>query len=124
MFLVIDQFAKQITDRLREEFPDCRFVAAVDSQAKGTAFGEARGLFAFGPSFDDGVIRRMPRLEWLQFLSSGTDTLASLPSLGKNVIVTSCHGIHGSPVSEMAMVHMLTLSHDVRRIMADQSRGH
>jgi len=120
-FLIIDQYADQYRQRLSAAFPDCRFVAVLDSAAPEIDFAAVRALFAFGPAFDDAVVQRLTNLQWIQFLSSGTDTLARLPSLDPKVIVTSCHGIHGPAVSEMAMVHMLTLSHDVRRILKDQS---
>jgi D-2-hydroxyacid dehydrogenase (NADP+) len=121
-FLIIDQYAEQYRQRLSAAFPDRSFVAVPDAGVPGIDFGTVQGLFAFGPAFDDGIVRRLVNLQWIQFLSSGTDTLSRLPSLDPRVIVTSCHGIHGPAVSEMAMVHMLTLSHDVRRILKDQEQ--
>jgi phosphoglycerate dehydrogenase-like enzyme len=69
----------------------------------------------------DGLFQKAQKLEWLQFLSSGTDAVLRLPSLGRDVVVTSSHGVHGPPVSEMAFLQMMALARDFKRIARNQA---
>ena len=71
-FLIIDQYAEQYRQRLSAAFSDRLFVAVPDAGAPGIDFDAVQGLFAFGPAFDDEIIRRLASLQWIQFLSSGT----------------------------------------------------
>ncbi len=50
-----------------------------------------------------GLLAAMPGLEWVQALTTGTDTLAGL-----GVTVTSARGIHGPQMAELALVLMLS----------------
>ncbi len=115
--LIIDKEADEHRVRLLAALPGLE-IDAVPTPAEAVgAIGDATALFAFASGLNDALVAQARRLEWLQFLSSGTDALLRLPSLGRDVVVTSCHGIHGPPVSEMVLLHMLALARDVPRLM-------
>ncbi len=121
--LVVEQFAGQFHDRIAEKYPQLEVRLATTDAAAPALVSDVSALFAFGPSLNEDLIRKGGELEWLQFLSSGTDALSRLPSLSPNVVVTSCHGVHGPSVSEMAFLHMLVLARDYARIRRNQDRG-
>lgn len=120
--LVVEQFASQFRDRIAEKFPQVEVRLATTDAAAPAQAGDVSALFAFRPSLNEDLIQKAAKLEWLQFLSSGTDAIARLPSLAKHVVVTSCHGVHGPSVSEMAFLHMLVLARDYARIRRNQDR--
>lgn len=121
MLLIIDQFAEDYRSGITQVFPDLPILTVTRKEELPEELSRFRALVAFGPSFDDTLVQRMPDLVWIQFLSSGTDSLASLASLRADAIVTCCHGIHGPAVSEMAILHMLVLLRNVRRLIGSQA---
>jgi phosphoglycerate dehydrogenase-like enzyme len=121
--LIIEQFAEQYRARISATHPEFEVRIVSHTRDAGSKIADAAALFGFGPSFDDDLIQRAQQLEWIQFLSSGTDALSRLPSLRPEVVVTSTHGVHGPSVSEMAFLHMLTLARNYALIRRNQDRG-
>jgi phosphoglycerate dehydrogenase-like enzyme len=113
----------QYRDRLQAAFPQLK-IDVVDHRSKvGPYIGETDALITFTPMMSDEVVRNAPRLRWIQTLGTGVDNLVDLPSLGKNVVVTNIHGIHGAPVSEAALCTMLALARGLPRSVRAQDRG-
>lgn len=65
------------------------------------------------------VFGRMPRLRWVQLISTGTDNVAEHLG-GTGVALTNAHGLHGRQMSEAAICAMLTLSRDIPRVIRNQ----
>ena len=80
-------------------------------------------LLCFSPPMADHVVRDAPRLKWIQALGTGVDNIIDLPSLGKEVLVTNVHGIHGPPVSEATIAYMLSLARDLPRATRAQNEN-
>jgi phosphoglycerate dehydrogenase-like enzyme len=78
-------------------------------------------LMAFGPQVRTDFFKNAPKLKWVFSLGTGTDGITDSPWLGKDAVVTAVRGIHGAPISEMAMLMMLALTRDLRRI--ERQRG-
>ena len=68
------------------------------------------------------VVNKMPKLRWIQALTTGTDHLLTL-NLSKDIVVTSGRGIHGPQMSEMAFLYMLSHFRDIRRLLANQAQA-
>jgi phosphoglycerate dehydrogenase-like enzyme len=73
-------------------------------------------LMAFGPQVRKDFFQDTPGLKWVHSLGTGTDGITDSPYLGKDVIVTATRGIHGAPISELAILSMLAFARDFRRI--------
>jgi phosphoglycerate dehydrogenase-like enzyme len=58
----------------------------------------------------------------VQALGTGVDGITDQPGLRKEVLVTNMHGFHGGPVSEAALMGMLSLARDLPRSMRLQGR--
>lgn len=60
----------------------------------------------------DELIKKASKLQWIQCMVTGMDYFLNLPSLRKDVILTSARGIHGPQMSELALLFMLALNRD------------
>jgi len=114
---------RQYFERLREAFPQVR-VDMVDHHSKVDPYiGAADVLITFGVQVAPHVFDKAKRLKWVQALGTGVDGIVDQPALGKDVVVTNMHGVHGGPVSEAALAAMLALARDLPRSMRLQ-RAH
>ena len=77
-------------------------------------------LMTFSPFMADHVLQDAPRLRWIQVLGSGVDGVINLPSLRREVLVTSGRGVQAAPVSEAALSLMFALSRELPRMVANQ----
>lgn len=69
------------------------------------------------------LFARMPRLRWVQLISTGIDNVAEHLT-GRGVALTNAHGLHGRQMSEAAICAMLTLSRDIPRVVRNQQVRH
>ena len=69
------------------------------------------------------LFANMPRLRWVQLISTGTDNVAEHLA-GTGVALTNAHGLHGRQMSEAAICAMLTLSRDIPRVIRNQDARH
>jgi D-2-hydroxyacid dehydrogenase (NADP+) len=88
----------------------------VDHHAKVDPYiGAAEVLVTFGPMMANHVFEKAKRLKWIQALGTGVDGITDQPGLRREVLVTNMHGFHGGPVSEAALMAMLSLARDLPR---------
>src|SRR4030042_1416346 len=105
--LILDPHGEEYQKALELEFPEL-FIRACKTEGEVGGFIEkTRILLTFNIS--DELIQKAVKLEWIQALGTGVDSIVSLPSLPKGVLVTSTRGIHGPQMSELAMLLMLAL---------------
>ena len=99
-------------------------VRYVHSIADASPFlAETEILVTLGPHLGDDaahLFAQMPRLRWVQVISTGTDNVAE-HLRGTSVTLTNAHGLHGRQMSEAAICAMLTLSRDMARVLRNQS---
>ena len=80
---------------------------------------DTRALLAMPYLLTRELIAAMPRLEWIQALTSGIDALTPL-DIDPAIPVTTARGIHGEQISELIFLYMLALTRDLRGILARQ----
>lgn len=88
----------------------------------GPFLAETEIMVTLGPHLGcdaASMFARMPRLRWVQLISTGTDNVAEHLS-GTGVALTNAHGLHGRQMSEAAICAMLTLSRDIPRVIRNQ----
>jgi D-2-hydroxyacid dehydrogenase (NADP+) len=109
---------------LRERF--AVNIAVVDHHSKLAPLIETTDvLMSFGAPLGpnaDALLGRAARLKWIQCLGTGLDNIIDLPSLRREVILTSLRGIHGTAVSEAIFLAMLALTRDLPRSLRAQQR--
>jgi phosphoglycerate dehydrogenase-like enzyme len=80
----------------------------------------ARAEVLFATRIPPDVVKRAPRLRWIQFTSAGVDHLWQ-PSLGEaGVAVTTTRGIHALPLGEFAMSCVLLFEKGLPRMLRSQ----
>ncbi len=70
----------------------------------------------------DELLKQAVNLKWIQALTTGVNYIINRPSLRKEVIVTSCRGIHGPQMSEMAFLLMLALNRNFPQVVRNQDQ--
>lgn len=122
--LIVDHYFSQDYHRaLASVFPELDIASGARFADMGHALADTEAVFALGHLFNDELVARMPRLRWIQALTTGTDAILGLTTLRPGVLVTSARGIHAPQMSEMAFIHMLALTHQLPRMLRNQDRG-
>ena len=109
---------------LEEKYPDLNtqvFNLSNRGEAKA-ALADADILFAFGASLKKDFFEHAPRLKWVHAMGTGVDGIVDSKHISKDVIVTSTRGIHGPPMSEAAIMYMLTMARNFRRTLDQQQQ--
>lgn len=97
-----------------------RDVVATSNRAEALArASEATILIAKAQDISAELVGAMPRLGWIQALTTGVDPLLAL-KLPSSVLVTSARGIHGPQMAELSILLMMSLSRDFPRLLANQ----
>jgi phosphoglycerate dehydrogenase-like enzyme len=119
--LVIETFADIYAQRLRAELDGVAIHTAQSAAEVAADLASIDVLVSFGISVNDDLVRRMTRLAWIQSLAAGVDHFLACPSLSPETIVTSARGIHGPAMRETVAFFMLSLAHNVPRLVRDQA---
>ena len=97
-------------------------IAVVSSLDQAPAdLSAVRALITQPPMVTRQLLQRMPRLEWLQALTAGVDSLNGM-DLG-NITLTNMGGVHAPQMSELAFIFMFTFARDLRAVFARQARA-
>ncbi|MBW1915799.1 MAG: D-2-hydroxyacid dehydrogenase [Deltaproteobacteria bacterium] len=103
--LISAPFAEEAKGILESKFPGLK-IYAVARMAEAVDFIDSIDImFTLGVS--DDLMKRAEKLQWIQSMISGMDSILELPSLKKDIILTSARGIHGPQMSELALLLML-----------------
>ncbi len=118
--LILDPFARDLERVLEPKFPEVSIHAVTGEEEIGDFVKQTDILLTLRVS--DEVIRKASRLQWIQARTAGVDAILNLPSLRKDVLVTSTRGIHGPQMSEMAVLLMLALNRNLPRVIRNQDQ--
>jgi phosphoglycerate dehydrogenase-like enzyme len=106
---------------LQETFPDLNAKVFNNRDEAKAAVAEADIVMAFGASLRKNFFDHAPRLKWVHAMGTGVDGIVD-SNIGRHVLVTSTRGIHGTPMSEAAIMFMLTLARNFRRTLDQQQQ--
>lgn len=112
--------AADFAARVQGEFPGLDVYASNDRAAALQNLGDAQAIIGHHFQFDEDLLRRAPRLRWIQSLTTGTDAILKLHNLPRDVLVTSTRGMHGPQMSELVFLHMLALNRNYPRMLQNQ----
>lgn len=107
---------------LQAKDPAITATVTLSYQEAKAAVAEAEMFFGFGANLKRDFFEVSPKLKWVHALGTGMDGITDSPYLAKDVLVTSTRGIHGEPMSEAAIMFMLTMARDFRRTMDQQEQ--
>ena len=114
--------AEYFRDVLAPEFPEATIRVAHNEQEALAVCENSDAIAAMAHFIPATVVNKMPKLHWIQALTTGTDHLLTL-TLPKDIIVTSARGIHGPQMSEIAFLYMLSHFRDIRSFLKNQSQA-
>lgn len=120
--LIIEEFAEYYKSKIEEAFPHLEIEAAIDEDFAEQFIQQAQILIAIKAS--DDLINKAENLQWIQSLISGTDFFTKLPSLNKDVLITSSRGIHGPQMAETTCLLMLALNRNLSANLKNQESKH
>jgi phosphoglycerate dehydrogenase-like enzyme len=118
--LILDQRAKEFEKGLRPKFPEISIHAATKEEEVGDFIEKTDILLTI--KISDGLIKKASKLQWIHAVTTGVDYLVNLPSLRKEVLMTSSRGIHGPQMSEMAFLLMLALNRNFPQVVQNQAQ--
>lgn len=118
--LILDPIAEDYKKSLDPKFPELSIDAFAEEGEIGDVIEKIDILMAI--KISDGLLRKASNLKWIQAKTTGVDQILSLPSLKKDILVTSTRGIHGPQVSEMAFLLMLALNRDLPLMIRNQDK--
>lgn len=118
--LILEQLAEEYKKALGPKFPEVVIHAVRKEEEVGKFIEQADILLAIRIS--DELLKRASKLQWIHALTTGVDYIVNLPSLKREMIITSTRGIHGPQVSEMAFLLMLALNRNLPQVIRNQDR--
>lgn len=119
--LVLEQRAEEYKKALSPKFPEVIIQAATIEEEVGKFIEQTDILLTIRISNE--LLRKASKLQWIHALTTGVDYIVNLPSLRKEIIITSTRGIHGPQVSEMAFLLMLALNRDFPEVVRNQDKN-
>ena len=119
--LISDHEAGEYKKALAPIFPEIEF-HAVTREADIQDHVEKMDVLVTVYRVSDELLKQAVKLQWIQVMTAGVNYILDRPSLKKEIIVTSCRGIHGPQMSEMAVLLMLALNRDFPQIVRNQDR--
>ena len=119
--LIVCPEPQAYTSRLQPLFPEVQFatVATMNAAEAMEHYPVADAVVAFGRGFTRECLAKAERLKWFQCLITGTDHLTPILA-GSDIVLTNARGIHGPQMAEMAILHMMALSRNVRQLVSNQ----
>ena len=118
--LILNQSADAYKKALAPKFPELSIHAVAKEEEIGNFIEKMDILLTIRIS--DNLIKKASKLKWIQALTTGVDYIIHLPSLRKEVLITSARGIHGPQMSEMALLLMLALNRNFPQIIRNQDQ--
>lgn len=118
--LILQQFAEVFREKLASKFQEISIHAFSNEEDIGDLIKEIDILLAVECSAE--LIENALNLRWIQAMTSGVDQFINLPSLRKEVLLTTTHGVHGPQMSEMALLLMLALNRNFAQIVRNQAQ--
>jgi phosphoglycerate dehydrogenase-like enzyme len=119
--LIVSPEPEAYVSKLRPAFPDVQFatVATRDAADAMEHYPIADAVVAFGRGFTKECLAKAERMKWFQCLITGTDHLTPILA-GSGIVLTNARGIHGPQMTEMAILHMMAVSRNVRQLVSNQ----
>jgi phosphoglycerate dehydrogenase-like enzyme len=118
--LILNPSAADYEKALKPKFPQLSIHAAAREEEIRDLIEKIDILFTIRIS--DHLIKKASNLKWIQVMITGVDYIINLPSLRKEVLITSARGIHGPQMSEMAFLLMLALNRNFPQVIRNQDQ--
>lgn len=119
----LPEWSDRYVAQLSAEFPDHRFRAAYTAEDAMRLAPEAEVFIGIGPKVKPALVTAMPKLEWLQSLTTGVDNLLAMDAMPEHVPISKVTGVQGPQMAELALTMMFTLARRIPDVL-DAQRAH
>ncbi len=116
--LVLNELADDYKKKLEKKFPEVTVHSAKEEDKVGDFIERVEILLTVRIS--DSLLKKASKLQWIHTITTGVDYIVNLPSLKKEVLISSSHGIHVPQMSEFALLLMLALSRNLPQFIRNQ----
>jgi D-2-hydroxyacid dehydrogenase (NADP+) len=120
--LIVGRDSDVFAEHLGPQFPKLRFRCAHNAAEALAACGNCEILLVRNDEIFADLIAAMPRLRFIQALTTGTDSMAALPNLPPQLLVAAARGFHGPQMSELAFLFMLAFARKFSAVLENQRR--
>jgi len=120
--LIIGRDSDVFAEQLGRQFPKLQLHCAHNATEALAACGNCEILLVRNDEIFADLIAAMPRLRFIQALTTGTDDIAALPNLPPEVLVAAARGFHGPQMSELAFLFMLAFARKFPAVLENQRR--
>ena len=111
-----------IVKMFESAFPE-REIRTLNGKEELTAsIGDIEVLFAFRPP--RGLWSGAKRLQLIQTIGAGVDSVLPAPDLSSTVRITNARGVHGLQMTEYALAMMLVFAKDLLQAIDNQQKKH
>jgi D-2-hydroxyacid dehydrogenase (NADP+) len=120
-----ERIRAQYYNGIAQAFPEITVNAVSNVKDADPYLADADIIVTHGPHLDDradNVFENARKLKWVQGIGTGVDGIIDRPTLRPDVIVTNIHGVHGTPMSEAAVMLMLALSRQLPRSLNNKAK--
>lgn len=119
--LVFDRDADWYCEKLKIACPEYVYLSESGPAFEPAMAACAHILCGIAPFITPDLVRAMPRLEWIQAMTSGIDNLVAMDALPPRVAITNARGFHGPQVAELAILLMLASARRFPSLIRNQS---
>ena len=116
-----DHLGVAFLEQLRDTFPGTEFALALshDDMVREAADAE---VFLGWPTRE--VFRSGPGLKWVHCIGTGVDNVGALGEIAEaGIPITNARGPHTEPMADHTMLFLLSLAHNSKKMLVDQSSG-
>ncbi|MBT4074592.1 MAG: D-2-hydroxyacid dehydrogenase [Chloroflexi bacterium] len=116
-----DHLGTDFLERLQDTFPDTRFTLALshDDMVREAADAE---VFLGWPTRE--VFRSGSDLKWVHCIGTGVDNVEALADIADaGIPITNARGPHTEPMADQTMLFLLSLAHNAKKMLDDQTNG-
>lgn len=114
------EWTQWYASELKVRFPDFEFRAAPTLDEALAHAADTHVYIGIGPQIPPQLVAAMPRLEWVQSLTTGVDNLLAMKEMPEGVPITKCAGVQGPQMAELALLLMMSLLRGLPRMLENQ----
>ncbi len=118
--LIVDNEFEKYKNHLEPIFPEVGFSYASDGEAAAKFLKETEVIISMCRWLTADIAKNAKNLKWIQCNITGTDHLDESMAERPDVILTNGRGIHGPQMTEITLLHMLSLYRQTRRMAKNQ----
>lgn len=118
--LVGTDLKEKYLEKIRQVVPEAQVIASEQEDVVLREIEDANIFVIWSQTYKDEYLQRAKRLEWIQALTAGVDTILSRELKESGIKLTTASGIHGIPISEHFFGILLALTRKIYKIYHNQ----